>query len=244
MDNYQYCAKFAAEATHDAAHVLDYGCGAGQLVCALRERGVEGFGCDVFYGGGDYSKQVPEGMWNHIIRPMDEDRIPFPADTFDLVINNQVMEHVPDLDAALAEIRRVLKPGGQLLSVFPHKSVWREGHCGIPFLHWFPKHSRARVGYAFSLRLLGLGANKSGKGRYEWSRSMCEWLDRWTYYRSYGEIKRTYERYFEDIRHLEVQHWDEKLGEAHIASRWLPAPLKRLAYEKLAGLVFVCSLGT
>ena len=35
----------------------------------------------------------------------------------------------------LAKISRVLKPGGMVLSLFPDKGVWREGHCGIPFLH-------------------------------------------------------------------------------------------------------------
>jgi ubiquinone/menaquinone biosynthesis C-methylase UbiE len=34
-----------------------------------------------------------------------------------VVINNQVMEHVEDIDAALSEIHRVLKPGGTF-SVF------------------------------------------------------------------------------------------------------------------------------
>lgn len=36
----------------------------------------------------------------------------FPDDSFDLVITSEVLEHVADLDRAMAEIRRVLKPGG------------------------------------------------------------------------------------------------------------------------------------
>ena len=35
-----------------------------------------------------------------------------------------------------SKIHRVLKPGGTLLSLSPDKSVWHEGHCGVPFLHW------------------------------------------------------------------------------------------------------------
>jgi len=59
---------------------------------------------------------------------MDGDRTPFVTGSFDLVINNQVLEHVTDLDVVVHEIARVLKPGGSCLSLFPDKGVWREGH--------------------------------------------------------------------------------------------------------------------
>lgn len=40
------------------------------------------------------------------------DRLPFEDETFDLVVSHEVFEHIPDVAAALAEVRRVLKPGG------------------------------------------------------------------------------------------------------------------------------------
>jgi ubiquinone/menaquinone biosynthesis C-methylase UbiE len=45
--------------------------------------------------------------------------IPFPNCMFDLVINNQVMEHVQNIDAILSEIHRVLKPNGIVLRADP-----------------------------------------------------------------------------------------------------------------------------
>jgi ubiquinone/menaquinone biosynthesis C-methylase UbiE len=45
---------------------------------------------------------------------IDAQDIPCPASSFDAVIANQMLYHVPDLPQALAEIRRVLKPGGRL----------------------------------------------------------------------------------------------------------------------------------
>jgi SAM-dependent methyltransferase len=47
------------------------------------------------------------------------ERIPLPADCVDLVLMNDVMEHVLDPAAALAETARVLRPGGSLIVVFP-----------------------------------------------------------------------------------------------------------------------------
>lgn len=39
--------------------------------------------------------------------------IPYPDDNFDMVIANMMLYHVPDLDKGLAQVRRVLKPGGR-----------------------------------------------------------------------------------------------------------------------------------
>lgn len=46
-------------------------------------------------------------------RRIDIQSIPFPEDSFDAVIANMMLYHVPDLDKALSEVRRVLKPGGR-----------------------------------------------------------------------------------------------------------------------------------
>jgi 2-polyprenyl-3-methyl-5-hydroxy-6-metoxy-1,4-benzoquinol methylase len=43
----------------------------------------------------------------------------FPAGSFDFVLSNEVLEHVPDLDAALLDTARILKPGGRFVATFP-----------------------------------------------------------------------------------------------------------------------------
>lgn len=108
--------------------ILDAGCGTAGMLPHLRRFG------SVF--GIDYS---PDAI--RFARSRDERRLargsvlqlPFPAKTFDLVTEFEVVNHwsIPDDHVALAELCRVLKPGGLL--------VFRE-----PAYQWlFAKHDRA-----------------------------------------------------------------------------------------------------
>src|SRR3546814_6839351 len=54
--------------------------------------------------------------------------LPFPDDTFDRIIAAEVLEHIPDDEGAIAELHRVLKPGGTIAVTipawFPEKVCW------------------------------------------------------------------------------------------------------------------------
>jgi SAM-dependent methyltransferase len=239
MNNYEFCAQWILDQAHgNDVRVLDYGCGAGQIVDELRKRRVNAFGCDVFYGGGDCSKSVHPKFFGSFIKRMENYIIPFDSDLFDFVINNQVMEHVENFDTVLSEIRRVLKPGGVVLSLFPDKGVWREGHCGISFLHWFPKGSRLRVYYAAIFRILGFGYHKGNKGVMRWSKDFCDWLDKWTWYRSPAEIQSAYDKYFTATQHIEDYWLRQRVGVGKTMVNYLPATVQQLVVRKFVGLVF------
>jgi SAM-dependent methyltransferase len=168
---------------------------------------------------------------------MADGRIPFDDAAFEAVVTNQVVEHIEDLDLALAEISRVLRPGGRVLSLFPHAGVWREGHCAIPFLHWFPKGSAARLTYAAALRSAGFGIFIGADNPRQWAAELCSWLDRFTFYRPLSEIRAAYARHFSPPSHFEHHYFDARLPRARI----LPAAVKRLIVRTLAGVVFVVS---
>jgi SAM-dependent methyltransferase len=184
-----FAQRYARE--HAGARILDFGCGEGALVDAGLALGLEMCGADVFYAG---AKARPRGAAVCEIR---EGRLPFPDATFALVVNNQVMEHVDDLDAVLREIHRVLLPGGMVLSVFPSRDVFREGHIGIPFAHWFRPGSRMRFYYTWALRAAGLGTWKEqAPTARQWAVDKLDWIDRYTRYRTRAEVFAAYGRYF------------------------------------------------
>ena len=235
MGTYEFVAQWVAgRLASRPGRVLDYGCGAGQIVRLMRARGIDAWGCDVFYEGGDYSNDIPSDVRPYI-RRMEGAAIPFAAAEFDVVTSNQVFEHVPDMDVALREIARVMKPGATVLCLFPDRGVWREGHCGIPFLHWFPKRSTARIYYAALLRALGMGYHKGSKTVLQWSSDFCTWLDEWTYYRPRGEIIERFSTLIGKTTSAEHEWLQARLGRRPAAPLWL----QRLAVRKLGGMTLV-----
>jgi SAM-dependent methyltransferase len=195
-----FARRFAAAGSGPSCRILDFGCGAGRLVAEGRAAGLDIWGADVYYGGSATRRDAEAaGLLGTVIREIRDGRIPFPDATFDLVVNNQVLEHVEDLDRELAGIHRVLKPGGAALSLFPSRDVWREGHIGIPFAHWFRSGSRARLGYVWALRSLGFGYWKEQAATpRQWAIDKLAWIDAYTRYRSRAEIFRAFDRYFQN----------------------------------------------
>ncbi len=191
--NHQYllrCAKLASAET-PAARVLDFGCGGGDIVRAGRRDGMRIWGVDVFYEGSRAREiALQEGSLGRTVFGFTDSRLPFRDQSFDVVVSNQVLEHVEDLRASLTEIHRVLRPGGQFISLFPSQEVVPEGHCGIPMVHWLPSGSKARYRYAMAMRCLGFGLHKHEKGRTrrEWTKHKLAWLDRFVHYRRREEV--------------------------------------------------------
>ena len=71
------------------------------------------------FAASDFLDGVEPGTIVGGVRHEDLTRLTYPAGRFDLVITSETLEHVPDLAAALAEIRRVLAPGGRHLFTIP-----------------------------------------------------------------------------------------------------------------------------
>ena len=199
--NHRFVLEFATE-NAPKGRILDYGCGAGQVVRAGLERGLNIFGCEAFYEGGPHTQQLAKDLIGTRILQLNGGGIPFPDSTFDCVLSNQVFEHVKNLDQVLSEINRVLMRGGVLLSLFPSAGVIREGHCGVPLAHRF---SKSRFGYYWLLagRTVGLGYFKENKTRRQWAHEFRDWLNNYCFYRTKKEILNSYYSHGFNVRHRE-----------------------------------------
>lgn len=98
--------------------VLEVGCGQGAVLAHLRRRGAVAVGLDMSMTS---LRRVFEGFadmgWRDERRLLqgDAERLPFPDQSFDAVVSYGVLHHTPDTEAAIAEIRRVLRPDGFLV---------------------------------------------------------------------------------------------------------------------------------
>lgn len=104
----------------DARRVMDYGAGRG-LHVPLWERlfpNAELHFCDI---GSVAAKRFREEHPAHVpnFHPISGLRAEAPDASFDLVVSIEVMEHVEELDAYLADIHRLLKPGGRFVWTTP-----------------------------------------------------------------------------------------------------------------------------
>jgi SAM-dependent methyltransferase len=91
--------------------VLEVGCGEGFLLQAITAR--DKSAVDLSLTALKKSQGRTDGTYALALA----ERLPFAADSFDLVVSVGVMEHFLDDDAATTEIRRVLKPGGYYLTL-------------------------------------------------------------------------------------------------------------------------------
>jgi ubiquinone/menaquinone biosynthesis methyltransferase len=93
---------------------LDLACGTGDLAFAVAARGARTVGLDITHRMVQLARQK-SGTAQFITGDMTS--LPFRSASFDLVTTGYGLRNVPDLDAAIAEIARVLRPGGRLLSL-------------------------------------------------------------------------------------------------------------------------------
>ncbi|MCU0474893.1 MAG: class I SAM-dependent methyltransferase [Anaerolineae bacterium] len=94
--------------------VLDVGCGYGAYYDRLSQAhpNIDYFGLDQSLGMLAHHAAAGHGR----LLVGDATHLPFPDDSFDVVMANHMLYHLPDLDSAMREIKRVLKPEGVLMA--------------------------------------------------------------------------------------------------------------------------------
>jgi len=116
--------------------VLDYGCGAGQSLLELAKLGAEAYGLEA----DPNVRQVVEALGLQIYIGKIDDN-PFPGITFDLIVLNQVLEHIPQPDLLLRKLAARLRPGGRIALSVPNSASIYCRRFGRDWINWhIPYH--------------------------------------------------------------------------------------------------------
>jgi SAM-dependent methyltransferase len=143
--------------------ILDVGCGAGPLFESLRDRGAVVTGAEPSAKMLELArKRLGEDAVLHQVG-LGDDPLPFPDGAFDDVVACLVLHYLEDWKAPLAELRRVLVPGGRVIVVVDHPFInklmhpesdyfavsqrtqeWTFGGQTVPMVFWHrPLHAIA-----------------------------------------------------------------------------------------------------
>ena len=102
--------------------ILDIGCEAGYISSKLMKKGADVVGIDVCEPAlKKYFTRTAKLPLLAIAHKM-----PFKDNVFDNVIASEVIEHMPDINTVLVEIKRVLKPKGKIIITFPNERLRRK----------------------------------------------------------------------------------------------------------------------
>jgi SAM-dependent methyltransferase len=155
--------------------LLDAGCGRGEFLVYLIQNlsvlrpslELECYGFDVSDSG-----MMPPGFLEHVVADLSavnpavdwskrislirsEDPWPYSDNFFDVIVSNQVIEHVDDHEQFFSEVKRTLKEGGYSVHLFPLEHCFWEWHVKLPLLHRMRNHD-FRVSYIRLMVRLGL----------------------------------------------------------------------------------------
>jgi SAM-dependent methyltransferase len=132
-----------------SVRILDYGCGGGQLLTYLRFLGYKNLtGIDV-----KNEEKVTQlnamhdnmGFGTGVFFNYEGISLPFEDASFDVIISQQVLEHVHNVENYLLEAKRVLSHDGGMLLDFPHRLVPFDTHTRMWFVHYLPPTVRTVI---------------------------------------------------------------------------------------------------
>ncbi len=134
---YPAVAEFASAAS--AKVILDIGCGGGELLRAIRSRVPAAYCMGLEISGGRLkAAQAMLGPQVGLIQITANEPFPLASHSVDVILITEVLEHLKDPLPFLAEVRRVLRPGGHIVLTTPNSAAYP----AWPLFGWLGQHQR------------------------------------------------------------------------------------------------------
>jgi ubiquinone/menaquinone biosynthesis C-methylase UbiE len=127
-------ARIAECARERPGRALEIGFGAGVYLRALANHYREVVATDLNHHQLEYVRSRTADVANLQVLIDDITNSNLPQHSFDLVLCSEVLEHIPDVDRAIAGIRRVIAPGGLLLLSTPQRHSLMEMACKVALM--------------------------------------------------------------------------------------------------------------
>lgn len=168
------------------AKCVDIGCGSGGIAYYIAPYVKEVTGID------------PEswGQWSEFSTLRDNlkfyndsvENLTIANSSIDIVICNQVYEHVPNPRLLISEIYRILKPGGYCYFAGPNLLFPIEPHVFWPFIHWLPRTIALRL-----MKALGSKSTIDANSTHYWA--LRKWLHQFEIYDAVPYIVKFHDKY-------------------------------------------------
>jgi SAM-dependent methyltransferase len=178
-------------------NLLEIGCGEGAFIVYARQNGLRFCGYDIHeHAGldGGRATRLRSQLSRAGISPEDvtfvgsREPIPSGAETVDVALSIQVLEHVADMGNLFREIQRVLRVGGTAIHYFPTQRILIDPHSGVPFCHWSQKWRRVLLDVGALLGKYPSYRKNRGYSRAQFVEEFDGYLERLVHYRSIAEI--------------------------------------------------------
>ena len=146
-------------------------------------------------------------------------QLPFENNRFHAVYSNGVFEHCAQMPSLIAEVRRVLIPGGIFLIAFPLRCVIVEQHLWLPLVHWFSKGPMQRLLIRTTRPLC------NPEARWRSCQSIEQYLQNDVFYWTSQQVRQVINQNFENTTSLAKDYLRafKKQGDRHSLLRLLLA---------------------
>jgi SAM-dependent methyltransferase len=183
-------------ANRSSVKVVDIGCGGGVMMRYLRKSlpmllpacAIEVSGFDV----SDFAPHDNTNLESDTLTVRTGEPWPYADKSVDVMISNQVIEHVGDASSFFSEISRCLKIDGVSIHLFPLKHVLWEDHVSVPLAHRVPRPGFIR---AMSKITVGQDKNIFGGSESDFGQRAADYLKKYTSYRTRRELTKAARSY-------------------------------------------------